>query len=219
MSKKRKNVWTARRAAALSCLLCLTTAACSASMTDNRLPTYRENPAPTQAHRLTLSIADAPGPLEVTVSAVQYDVINTECLPPPKDNPGGYSSPVPTYDIPVELERVSDTEYTGVFYTDGMLDEDYHGRGVCRWQPIQAQVQLIAAGTEGGTRFAASLSREQLIAGEARTTYYWKGRYPGEANAQGPQVAFGQEDRSRMAPALGDDDIFRISLSAKEVAP
>jgi len=105
-------------------------------------PTFTENPAPRQAYRLTLRIEGAPGPLEVVSSAAQYDVVNPECLPPPKDNPGGHTSAVPTHDIPVRLQRVSDNEYAGVFHADGMVDADYHGRGVCRWQLIQAQVQL-----------------------------------------------------------------------------
>ncbi|MFC6184176.1 hypothetical protein [Pseudoxanthomonas japonensis] len=141
-------------------------------------PQYKENPNPVHAYRLRMHIHDAPGPLRVTVSATQHDVVTPECLPPPNANPGGHLSPIPTNDIPFQLERASEAEYTGVFYTDGIIDEDYHGRGICRWELIQVQVQLKASGTEGETRFIVSLDKNELSGGGPKTVYYWKGGYP-----------------------------------------
>lgn len=178
-------------------------------------PTYEENPAPKQAHRLTLRIADAPGPLKVTVSAVQFDVVNKECLPPPKDNPGGRTSPVPTNDIPFELTHVSDDVYSGVFYSDGMIDADYYGRGVCRWRPIQAQVQLQATGGDGETKFIASLSHEEFGAGP-KTLYYAKQQYPRASAAGFP--AFGVTDPEQYKAEIRDA-LFRITLAAEGVTP
>lgn len=37
-----------------------------------------------------MTIADAPGPLKVVLSASQFDVVTPECLPPPDSNPGGH---------------------------------------------------------------------------------------------------------------------------------
>ncbi|MCF7221660.1 hypothetical protein [Marilutibacter chinensis] len=189
-------------------------------MNDKPRPEYRENLNPQQAYRLTMRIDDAPGPFQVMVSAVQYDVVNRECLPPPKDNPGGRSSPVPTHDIPFELTQVSDGVYTGVVYADGMVDEDYHGRGVCHWELIQAQVQLKATGAEGETKFIPSLSRDELLAGSPTVLYFIKKGYPRhpESTLDKP-FTFGQADRSRMASYLKDGDLFTITLVAEEAAP
>jgi hypothetical protein len=195
-------------------LVLLSQTACSGAMNNQASPQFAENPSPRQAYRLTLRIEGAPGPLEVVSSAAQYDVVNHECLPPPKENPGGHSSPVPTHDIPFRLERVSDSEYAGVFYTDGMVDAEYHGRGVCRWELIQAQVQLRAPGEEGDTRFVAKIAGDELPQGMPKAFHYWKARYPKETGSEGYRD-FGQPDLQKV-PAEQRDDFFGIVLTAKE---
>jgi hypothetical protein len=129
--------------AALGLVSTLALAACTPSGIDTNTPasqsdaaargqdgtTYRTNPRPTQAYRITMTIADAPGPFASMRALAQYDVVNKECLSPPKDNPGGHTAPVPTEDVEIPLPRVSDNEYTGVVYADWMQDEDYTARG------------------------------------------------------------------------------------------
>ncbi|KRA53594.1 hypothetical protein ASD77_02660 [Pseudoxanthomonas sp. Root65] len=183
-------------------------------MNNQASPQFTENPTPRQAYRLTLRIEGAPGPLEVVSSAAQYDVVNHECLPPPKDNPGGHTSPVPTHDIPFRLERVSDSEYAGVFYTDGMVDAEYHGRGVCRWELIQAQVQLRAPGHQGDTHFIAKLNGDELPQGTPKAFHYWKARYPKESGSEGYRD-YGQPDLQKV-PADQRDDFFGVVLTVKE---
>ncbi|MBD9435047.1 hypothetical protein IB223_02980 [Pseudoxanthomonas sp. PXM03] len=195
-------------------LVLLSQTACSGAMNNQTSPQFAENPSPRQAYRLTLRIEGAPGPLEVVSSAAQYDVVNHECLPPPKENPGGHTSSVPTHDIPFRLERVSDSEYAGVFYTDGMVDAEYHGRGVCRWELIQAQVQLRAPGEEGDTRFVAKIAGDELPQGMPKAFHYWKARYPKETGSEGYRD-FGQPDLQKV-PAEQRDDFFGIVLTAKE---
>jgi hypothetical protein len=192
------------------------TTSCSREMDKKPQTEYRRNPAPVQAYRLHMRIHDAPGPLKVAVSATQHDAVTPECLPPPKENAGGHLAPTPTRDIPFQLDEVSDAEYTGVFYADGMIDEDYHGRGVCRWKMIQVQVQLRATGAERETRFIASLDREQVERGEGKRTYFWKARYP-------------RVDDFDDFPDLGESDLvaipegsraefFSVSLETEELA-
>lgn len=199
---------------AAATLLLLSQTACSGAMNSQTSPQFTENPAPRQAYRLTLRIEGAPGPLEVVSSAAQYDVVNKECLPPPKDNPGGHTVPVPTHDIPFRLERVSDNEYAGIFHTDGMVDAEYHGRGVCRWELIQAQVQLRAPGDQGDTYFIAKLSGDELPQGAPKAFHYWKARYPKEAGAEGYRD-FGQPDLQKV-PEDQRDEFFGIVLTARE---
>lgn len=198
----------------LSVLLFLSSTACSDSVGDKQMPEYKENKSPERAFRLTMRIDNAPGPLKVMVSASQYDVVNRECLPPPKDNPGGHLSPVPTSDIPFELTRISDNDYTGVVYADGMIDEDYHGRGVCRWSLIQAQVQLKATGAEGETKFIASLGRDEFVPGETKEIYYWKRGYPRSGTEDFPD--FGEVNKTEYKAEILDE-LFSIALSVEEV--
>ncbi|NCT70739.1 MAG: hypothetical protein GXC75_07325 [Xanthomonadaceae bacterium] len=189
--------------------------ACGDTVDTKQRPQYRENPNPVQAYRLRMHIHDAPGPLKVTVSATQHDVVTLECLPPPNANPGGHLSPIPTNDIPFRLERVSEAEYAGVFYTDGMIDEDYHGRGICRWELIQVQVQLRATGAEQETRFIASLDREQVEQGEGKQTYFWKARYPRVEDFDAfPD--FGESDIDAV-PERSRPEFFSVSMETEEL--
>lgn len=178
---------------------------------------YRQNPHPTQAYRLTMRIDNAPGPLKIIVSAAQYDVVNSACLPPPNTNPGGHLSPIPTNDIPFALTRVSDNEYAGVVYADGMIDADYHGRGVCRWQLIQAQMQLKATGAPGETQFIASIREKQILAEEPVRLYFWKQEYPRSEVENLPY--FGDTDRTKLVPHIRDEDLFTVTLAASKEAP
>lgn len=189
--------------------------ACSDAVDTKRRPQYKENPNPVQAYRLRMHIHDAPGPLKVTVSATQHDVVTPECLPPPNANPGGHLSPLPTNDIPLHLERVSEAEYSGVFYKDAMIDEDYHGSGICRWELIQVQVQLSAAGAEQETRFISSLNREQIERGEGKRTYFWKSRYPRVEDFDAfPDL--GESDVDAI-PEGSRAEFFSVSMEAEEL--
>ncbi len=193
----------------------LSITACGDTVDTKQRRQYRENPSPVQAYRLHMHVDSAPGPLEVTVSATQHDVVTPECLPPPNANPGGHLSPIPTNDIPFRLERVSEAEYTGVFYADGMIDEDYHGRGICRWELIQVQVQLRATGAEQETRFIASLDREQVEQGEGKRTYFWKARYPLVEDFDAfPD--FGESDIDAV-PERSRPEFFSVSMETEEL--
>lgn len=219
--------------AALSLAATLSLAACNLSgidMTDSspsppraspvraERPAYRRNPNPTQAYRITMRIEDAPGPFAHMLGLAQFDVVNPECLPPPNDNPGGYTSPIPTVGIEIPLHQVADNEYAGIVHADQMLDEDYHGRGTCRWALIQAQVQLRATGTRAETRFIASLDGEQIRRTAEQPRVFWKGQYPGEGlgpEGRADYPYFGDRDRSQLRADIPDADLFRVLLSSR----
>ncbi|MCF7221662.1 hypothetical protein [Marilutibacter chinensis] len=202
-----------RWAAVPPALLMFSAVACSASLSDKPQPEYRESANPQHAYRPTMRIDDALGPFRIMVGAAQYDVVNRECLPPPKENPGGRSSPVPTYDIPFELAEVFDGLCTGVVYRDGMVDEDCHGRGVCRWDP--AQVRLKATGAEDETKFIASLSGEELQSGASTTVHYWKGGYPASKIENYPD--HGGSSAEGYKPEMRGQ-LFTITLAPEEAA-
>ena len=176
---------------------------------------YQQNPHPKQRYDVTMSIANAPGPFASMEGLVQYDVSNSLCLPPPDSNPGGYSAHM-TRHIPFVLTRVSETHYTGTVFADLMLDEDYHGRGVCHWKLIQARVHIKATGADGETLFIPSLSVQDLFAGKAVTTYFWKGGFP--RSAMDNYSDFGMDDPGKFKSEI-EQQLFSITLTPKEVQP
>lgn len=213
----------------------LALAACSPSRTDMTSPAsasepaahkqdgpaYRQNPQPKQAYRITMTIENAPGPFASVKALAQYDVVNKECLRPPKGNPGGHTSPVPTEDVEIPLQKVSDTEYVGTVYADRMLDEDYNDRGVCHWQLMQFRVHMKATGADGETLFIPSIPDEKLLAGERETVYFNKISYPRlESSSLDEPISFGQADRSRFGPSIQDEDLFTVAFTpSKEATP
>jgi hypothetical protein len=192
-------------------------AGCAPAAQERNMTDYRHNPSPRQGWTLTMRIDDAPGPFASMRALEQYDVVNTECLPPPKDNPGGHTSPVPTEDVEIPLTRVSENEYVGTVYADRMLDEDYHGRGVCRWKLVQARVHMKATGAEGETLFIPSISEQQIVSGATEKAYFLRRFYP-SAEMDG-YVDTGVSDRSKMNPDLRDEDLFTATFIPGKEAP
>ena len=176
---------------------------------------YKLNPNPKQRYDITMTIGNAPGSFASMEGLVQYDVSNRQCLPPPDSNPGGYSAHM-TRHVPFVLTRVSETHYTGTVFADLMLDEDYHGRGVCHWKLIQARVHMKATGADGETLFIPSLPVEDLLSESAVTTYFWKGYYPRTDVENFPESGDTSLDN---VPADKKGDFFTISLTPKEVRP
>lgn len=179
---------------------------------------YRQNPQPRQAYRITMTIADAPGPFASMKALAQYDVVNTECLRPPKDNPGGHTSPVPTEDIEIPLTKVSDTEYAGIVYADYMQDEDYNGRGVCHWKLMQFRVHMKATGADGEALFIPSIPDKKLLAGQSEKVYFTRKTYPRVEMDNYPDT--GVTDRAQFADWIRDEDLFAITFTPhKEATP
>lgn len=187
-----------------------------ASPYDKMNPQFKQNPQPKQRYQLMLTIANAPGPFKSVEGFMQLDVKTPECLPPPKEN-GGHLWPTPTETIPFVWTRVSDTEYIGTVHLDGMIDEDYYGRGVCRWKLMQARAALKATGANRETRFVPNIYPEKLIVQQAETTYFVSENYPRhpEAESEDP-VSDGQIDRSKMSDRQ-DQDLFTVTLTPKAI--
>ena len=178
-------------------------------------PLRKLNPNPERAYVITMKIEGAPGPFAVVRGSAQYDVENApEC--------GRYLKfagvhPGMTSMENFPLTQISDNEYQGTVYADFLLDEDYFGRGVCRWKFMQAQVVLKATGADGETRFLPSILSEDVYGQESQTRYFWKDRYPRSQTENFP--SFGQEDRTKFAQHVSDDELFTIKLASREVQP
>ena len=179
---------------------------------------YRENPHPTQAYRITITIKDAPGPFGWMRPLAHYDVVNPECLSPPEDNPGGRSAPVPTRPTDFKLERRSDGVYTGVVYADLMQDEDYVDNGVCHWALTSIVLQMKATGADGETLFAPGILVPDSISGPPQILYFNKISYPRLQSSELAQPLDTGELRSRFGPSIRDEDLFSITFDLRREA-
>jgi len=169
------------------------------------------NPAPRKAYELTLRLKDAPGPFAVVSGVAQYDVVNEDQCGHVEPATGTASRITSQEDV--VLHKVSDTEYRGRVYLDLMQDEDYYGRGVCRWEFTGAGAMLMATGAQGETRFLAFVEAESFLKADAVTLYYANMGYPREMIEDYPDHGKSSPDEYR--PELRDT-LFSITLNGNE---
>ncbi|PPT34945.1 hypothetical protein XarbCFBP8132_20875 [Xanthomonas arboricola] len=172
------------------------------------------NPNPRKAYEVTLTLDKAPGAFGLVQGAAQYDVSNeAECgkIQPETGTAGRITS-----QEDFALKKISDTEYRGTVYLDLMQDEDYYGRGVCHWEFSGASVLLKATGAEEETRFLSFIEGKTVQAQQPQTKYYWKEGYPRSESKSFPDT--GELSPDKFKPEIRDN-LFTITLAAKEVAP
>lgn len=172
------------------------------------------NPSPRKAFEVTLTLKDAPGTFGLVQGAAQYDVSNeAECgkIQPETGTAGRITS-----QEDFALKKISDTEYRGTVYLDLMQDEDYYGRGVCHWEFSGASVLLKATGADADTRFLSFVEGKTVTAQQSQTKYYWREGYPHSGMDDFPDV--GELTPEKFKPEIRDN-LFTITLAAKEVAP
>lgn len=178
-------------------------------------PLRKLNPNPQRAYTVTMKIEGAPGPFAVVDGVAQYDVENApEC--------GRYLKfagvhPDMTSMETFPLTKLSDTEYQGTVYADLVLDEDYFGRGVCRWKFMQAQVVIKATGADAETEFLPYMRADAVYAQESQPKYFWKERYP-RVTGYDRFPDFGDETLDPV-PVDKRGEFFTITLTSREVQP
>ncbi|QHG87868.1 MULTISPECIES: hypothetical protein [Xanthomonas] len=178
-------------------------------------PIYRQNPHPKQAYRITMTIENAPGPFGSVSGTAFYDMTNRdECAP--FDPALGMSTKPKEDGIPMDFQRVGDNTYVAIVYSDGMLDADYYGKGICRWDFGGVGVSLKATGKRGETDFMPSLDKKDFFASKTVDTFFWAGGYPKEDVADYPDTglpsiqAFKEELR---------DELFKVTLCSIKESP
>ncbi|MBX3713059.1 MAG: hypothetical protein KF800_13950 [Lysobacter sp.] len=181
-------------------------------MSTSKLDTMiKENPNPKQAYRIEMRIENAPGPFGLVEGAAQYDVQNYEECGEINRVAGTISR------ITVSPEIIwtpkGDGVYEAVVLADRMLDEDYFGRGVCRWGMTEVRAALRATGTKGETRFVPGLLPEEIRSGQPVTWYFVHRLYP-KAELQEDFVDLGSRDIGEYKPELRDST-FTVTFTRK----
>jgi hypothetical protein len=174
----------------------------------------KERPSPQKAHRIEMIIENAPGPFAVIEGSAQYDVINHfEC---------GYIDPVPgiasriNTHPPLVWTPIGDGRYETTVYEDLMVDEDYYGRGVCRWKLTAVSAMLKATGQAGEARFLPSVSAEEIMAGTSVKLYYSNRLYP--RSKMDDFADFGEKSPTEYKEEIRNE-LFVITLMPKETQP
>ncbi|SOD56778.1 hypothetical protein SAMN06296416_1114 [Pseudoxanthomonas wuyuanensis] len=176
-------------------------------------PLRKLNPNPQRAYTVTMKIEGAPGPFAVVEGVAHYEVENREC--------GRYlkfagTFPRMTSSETFEMTRISENEYRGMVYADLILDEDYFGRGVCRWKFIGMDGFLRATADERDTRFRPGMNDDEVYAQKSETKHFWSGYYP-RANSEN-FAEFGDRTLDTV-PEDKHHEFFAITLSSREVQP
>ena len=213
----KSSIHSIRTAACLAAAALLP--ACAADSADGGLQPIdipdqgvaKHNPNPQQGYRIRMTIHDAPGPFGIVRGYAQYDVANkNECG---EINAMTGTASRMTRLEPFALTKLSDTEYEGVVYADLMQDDDYYGRGICRWEMVMARVSLQAA-KETDTAFLATIRTPDLQAGKTIDLYFWKGEYPAVADLPGYGAYGSTREKLRNRD---DEELFHVVLAAQEL--
>lgn len=165
---------------------------------------FRQNPSPKQAYRVILDVSNAPGPFASIEGFAQYAAPDCTYV----INEAAGATAHPEQRIPVTYTKQDDGTYAGIVHTDAMLDEDYFGKGICRWGLVVVSAQMRATGAQGETRFFASLDREALLGGKPQTRVHERKRYPRD-----PVIA----DFSSLGLDPPSDDVFPLTLTSEIV--
>lgn len=192
-------------------------AGCQAAESERQMVEFKKNPAPKKAYQITMRIENAPGPFEIIEGSVSYDIVNTECLPP-ADSISGVQTTRDRESVPVQYQKLSDGAYAGMLYADQMLDDDYFGKGACRWRLGSTSVTLKASGRAGEASFIPALVSEQIVGQQSMTVLFRKASYPSDADV--PDLkSYGQKVAANVSQSRVQEGFFAITLTSKETAP
>lgn len=131
-------------------------------------PVVKLNPHARDGHVLSFHFDDLPQALTQVTATADFQVANVECVPVDYGKAIGGVRLAPRHSLPLSLNRGDDGRYVAIVHVDALLDEDYYGLGVCRWELTTATVHFHSP----STHFVGGLKAERLIAGGETVQYY-----------------------------------------------
>lgn len=174
---------------------------------------YRLNPAPKRRYDITMTMENAPGPFADVKGYAQYSA--PDCIYMLDSAAGVHARPEHTLDI--DFRKVDETTYVGSIYLDAILDQDYFGKGMCRWGLTFARAELKATGAENEALFVPGFSSDDVADANIVKNYMQKKFYPSDSDIKGLAVN-GRTDREKMA-GISDDDLMVVVFAIKEFKP
>lgn len=138
---------------------------------------FKLNPAPRRVFEVTFEIHDAPGPLMAVRGSAGYSAPQApNCTFVTNAWAGTWGTPFKGLSLPVT--PAGPNRFVMTVALDAMLDEDYYGKGVCRWEMGEAGAGFAAGTSEEDTRYGMSLDAKEFLDGASYRQYFWKGDYP-----------------------------------------
>lgn len=196
-----------RHLLAAAALLPLVTAGCARTV-DAGSAKATLNPHPVKRYEV-IATSQAPGPWDKVKGVVFFDVENKGCVPR-----GSFTGAqdVPSAAIHFEMKHEERGTWVGYFYRDALMDEDYFGLGVCRWDATS----LAPVFAVDGEKFGAPTWVEDALHKGAQVTYFKKAMYGDLSFAR-----YGAPGYSPSRPEYKKepDAFFPITVSVKEVTP
>ena len=169
---------------------------------------------PEHTYELTMSIENAPGLFEFVRGRVTVQAKNDACAPV---QPISGVQIAPRVILPLEIKKISDTEYRCVFHADPLLNEAYwKNHPPCEWEFTAVGVLLKATGADEETGFNHALWSDELDKGLPIKHHFWNGFYR-ESSMKGFSTS-GNKDIEVFKPEFRND-LFSITLSATKVRP
>ena len=145
---------------------------------------FKVNPSPKQVFEVEFEIHDAPGPLMAIPGGVGYSAPQApNCTFVSNAWAGTWGTPFKGLSLPVT--PVGPNRFVMTVALDGMLDEDYYGKGVCRWKMGSAGASFAASQAKEDTVYGVSLDAKEFVDGATYRQYFWKGGYPRSDNKSG----------------------------------
>ena len=135
---------------------------------------WRTNPSPTQVFKVEFEIRDAPGPLTNFRGGAKYHAPNCNFVT--SEWAGARAVPQTGLDSPIA--RLGPNRFVMTVARDGMLNEDYYGKGNCQWVLGSVVAGFSASGAKEDTIYVIDLDGKEVKDSTAITQYYWKGDYP-----------------------------------------
>jgi hypothetical protein len=208
----------------------LATAAVGAVATDtghskaDRLPKF--NPHPKEIYEITLTVHDAPGPMEQGGVFVAYRANNIQCVPDSLLRHNGTSPTIYSANTDLEhLSKTDDKKYKTVVALDLLVDGDYYKKGMCHWEvhDVNFGVMRFPEKSDPIVLFDSVIQQSDIEAGHTVTTYFLKSDYNDpEHQTIGPAGSvkqFTEQDYLNTPAVERSVKFFFVTLTAKKIKP
>ncbi|WP_434778659.1 hypothetical protein [Neisseria sp. Ec49-e6-T10] len=168
---------------------------------------FQLNPNPQQHYQMTITIKNAPGPLDKFESFAHYGVQNCSYILDNTPEASGH----PDKHIPLQFKKIADNKYQGDFYVDAMKDEDYYGQGICKWEFWGVDAAFTATGSDKDTLFEASITEKDLQTKKIELNHL-KEKYPTIEDFAGA-LSQGKLKKERFKP----EEYFTFDIELEEL--